>query len=112
MKKIEAIIKPFNRPDVKEALSNIVVDGMTVGKVKGFGRQKGRTETYRVSESAVDFLPKKKVEVVLTAKRVAHTVPSAFKGAKTRMIGSGKVLVRSARNAIRIRTEETRAQAV
>jgi nitrogen regulatory protein PII len=112
MKKIEAIIKPFKLEDVKEALSNIGVEGMTISEVKGFGRQKGHTEIYRGSEYTVDFLPKIKVEVVLADNRVADAVQSVVKAAKTGKIGDGKVFVSSVENAIRIRTEETGEQAV
>jgi len=112
MKKIEAIIKPFKLEDVKEALSGIGVEGMTVSEVKGFGRQKGHTEIYRGSEYTVDFLPKIKVEVVLADSQVADAVQAIIKAAKTGKIGDGKVFVCSIENAIRIRTEETGEQAV
>ncbi len=112
MKKIEAIIKPFKLEDVKEALSGIGVEGMTVSEVKGFGRQKGHTEIYRGSEYTVDFLPKIKVEVVLADSQVADAVQAVIKAAKTGKIGDGKVFVSSIENAIRIRTDETGEQAV
>ena len=112
MKKIEAIIKPFKLEDVKEALSSIGVEGMTVTEVKGFGRQKGHTEIYRGSEYTVDFLPKVKVEIVLAESRVAEAVQAIVKAAKTGKIGDGKVFVSSIENALRIRTEETGEQAV
>ena len=112
MKKIEAIIKPFKLEDVKEALSGIGVEGMTVSEVKGFGRQKGHTEIYRGSEYTVDFLPKIKVEVVLADSQIADAVQAIVKAAKTGKIGDGKVFVSSIENAIRIRTEETGEQAV
>ena len=112
MKKIEAIIKPFKLEDVKEALSSLGVEGMTVTEVKGFGRQKGHTEIYRGSEYTVDFLPKIKVEVVLAESRVAEAVQAIVKAAKTGKIGDGKVFVSSIENALRIRTEETGEQAV
>jgi len=112
MKKIEAIIKPFKLEEVKEALSGIGVEGMTVSEVKGFGRQKGHTEIYRGSEYTVDFLPKIKVEVVLAGSRVSEAVQAIVKAAKTGKIGDGKVFVSSIENAIRIRTEETGEQAV
>jgi len=112
MKKLEAIIKPFKLEDVKEALSSIGVEGMTVSEVKGFGRQKGHTEIYRGSEYTVDFLPKIKVEVVLADNQVAEAVQSVIKAAKTGKIGDGKIFVSSIENAIRIRTEETGEQAV
>jgi nitrogen regulatory protein P-II 1 len=112
MKKIEAIIKPFKLEDVKDALSSLGVEGMTVTEVKGFGRQKGHTEIYRGSEYTVDFLPKIKVEIVLAENRVAEAVQAIVKSAKTGKIGDGKVFVSSIENALRIRTEETGEQAV
>ena len=112
MKKIEAIIKPFKLEDVKEALSSIGVEGMTVSEVKGFGRQKGHTEIYRGSEYTVDFLPKIKVEVVLADDLASGAVEAIVKAAKTGKIGDGKVFVSSIENATRIRTGETGAQAV
>jgi nitrogen regulatory protein P-II 1 len=112
MKKIEAIIKPFKLEDVKEALSGLGVEGMTVSEVKGFGRQKGHTEIYRGSEYTVDFLPKIKLEVVLSDSMVASAVEAIVKAAKTGKIGDGKVFVSSIDNAVRIRTEETGEQAV
>ena len=112
MKKIEAIIKPFKLEDVKEALSTLGVQGMTVSEVKGFGRQKGHTEIYRGSEYTVDFLPKIKIEVVLADGQVAAAVEVIVKAAKTGKIGDGKVFVSAIENAIRIRTEETGEQAV
>ncbi len=112
MKKIEAIIKPFKLEDVKEALSSLGVEGMTVSEVKGFGRQKGHTEIYRGSEYTVDFLPKIKLEVVLADSMVTSAVEAIVKAAKTGKIGDGKVFVSNIDNAIRIRTEETGEQAV
>jgi nitrogen regulatory protein PII len=112
MKKIEAIIKPFKLEDVKDALSGLGVEGMTVSEVKGFGRQKGHTEIYRGSEYTVDFLPKIKIEVVLADSQVTPAVDAIIKAAKTGKIGDGKVFVSSIENAIRIRTEETGEQAV
>jgi nitrogen regulatory protein PII len=112
MKKIEAIIKPFKLEDVKEALSSLGVEGMTVSEVKGFGRQKGHTEIYRGSEYTVDFLPKIKLEVVLADSMVESAVESIVKAAKTGKIGDGKVFVSAIENAVRIRTEETGDQAV
>jgi nitrogen regulatory protein PII len=112
MKKIEAIIKPFKLEDVKEGLSAIGVEGMTVSEVKGFGRQKGHTEIYRGSEYTVDFLPKMKVEVVLADNRVDDAVRAIVKAAKTGKIGDGKVFVSPVENVVRIRTEETGEQAV
>jgi nitrogen regulatory protein P-II 1 len=112
MKKIEAIIKPFKLEDVKEALSTVGVEGMTVCEVKGFGRQKGHTEIYRGSEYTVDFLPKIKIELVLADARVNEAVQAIVKAAKTGKIGDGKVFVSPVDNAVRIRTEETGEQAV
>jgi nitrogen regulatory protein P-II 1 len=112
MKKIEAIIKPFKLEDVKEALSALGVQGMTVCEVKGFGRQKGHTEIYRGSEYTVDFLPKIKIEVVLPENLVTSAVEAIVKSAKTGKIGDGKVFVSPVENAVRIRTEETGEQAV
>ena len=112
MKKIDAIIKPFKLEDVKEALSSLGVEGMTVSEVKGFGRQKGHTEIYRGSEYTVDFLPKIKLEIVLADNMVASAVDAIVKAAKTGKIGDGKVFVSTIDNAIRIRTEETGEAAV
>ena len=112
MKKIEAIIKPFKLEDVKEALSGLGVQGMTVSEVKGFGRQKGHTEIYRGSEYTVDFLPKIKLEVVVPDAQVTPAVEAIVKAAKTGKIGDGKVFVSAIENAVRIRTEETGEQAV
>jgi nitrogen regulatory protein P-II 1 len=112
MKKIEAIIKPFKLEDVKEALSALGIEGMTVSEVKGFGRQKGHTEIYRGSEYTVDFLPKIKLDVVLSDHLVAGAVDAIVKAAKTGKIGDGKVFVSAVENAVRIRTEETGDQAV
>jgi len=112
MKKIEAIIKPFKLEEVKEALAEVGVEGMTVSEVKGFGRQKGHTEIYRGSEYTVDFLPKIKVEVVLGDAEVSAAVAAIVKAAKTGKIGDGKVFVSSIEDAVRIRTEEKGEQAV
>ena len=112
MKKIEAIIKPFKLEEVKEALAALGVEGMTVSEVKGFGRQKGHTEIYRGSEYTVDFLPKLKIEVVISDANAGAAVDAIVKAAKTGKIGDGKVFVSSIENAVRIRTEETGDQAV
>ena len=112
MKKIEAIIKPFKLEEVKEALSGLGIEGMTVSEVKGFGRQKGHTEIYRGSEYTVDFLPKIKIEVVLTDGQWKEAVDAIVKAAKTGKIGDGKVFVSSVEETIRIRTEETGDKAV
>jgi len=106
MKKIEAIIKPFKLEEVKDALGEIGIEGMTVTEVKGFGRQKGHTEIYRGSEYTVDFLPKIKLELVLADKQVDAAVAAIIKGAKTGKIGDGKVFVSPVEQAVRIRTDE------
>jgi nitrogen regulatory protein P-II 1 len=112
MKKIEAIIKPFKLEEVKDALSAIGVEGMTMTEVKGFGRQKGHTEIYRGSEYTVDFLPKIKIEIVLADDQVQAATDAIVKAAKTGKIGDGKVFITPIENAVRIRTEETGEQAV
>jgi nitrogen regulatory protein PII len=106
MKLIIAIIKPFKLEEVKEALSSIGIEGMTVTEVKGFGRQKGHTEIYRGSEYTVDFLPKVKIEIVVTDELVTKTVDAIVKAAKTGKIGDGKVFVLALEDAVRIRTDE------
>jgi nitrogen regulatory protein P-II 1 len=112
MKKIEAIIKPFKLEEVKDALGEIGVEGMTVSEVKGFGRQKGHTEIYRGSEYTVDFLPKIKLEIVIGDEQVDTAVAAIIKAAKTGKIGDGKVFVSSIEEAVRIRTEEKGEAAV
>ena len=112
MKKIEAIIKPFKLNDVKTALNEIGIQGMTVVEVKGFGRQKGHTEIYRGSEYTVDFLPKIKIETVLPDARVQPAVQAIIKAAKTGKIGDGKVFVSTIDNTYRIRTKERGDSAV
>ena len=112
MKKIEAIIKPFKLEEVKVALAEIGIEGMTVSEVKGFGRQKGHTEIYRGSEYTVDFLPKVKLEVVVADRQKDAAVAAIIKAAKTGKIGDGKVFVSSIDDAIRIRTEEKGDSAV
>jgi len=112
MKKIEAIIKPFKLEDVKTALAELGIQGLTVSEVKGFGRQKGHTEIYRGSEYAVDFLPKIKVEIILADAQVAAVVDAIVKSAKTGKIGDGKIFVSSVESVLRIRTGETGEQAV
>ena len=106
MKKIEAIIKPFKLDEVREALSEIGVTGLTVTEVKGFGRQKGHTELYRGAEYVVDFLPKVKIEVVLTDDMVDAAVSAIISAARTDKIGDGKIFVSPVEQAIRIRTGE------
>jgi nitrogen regulatory protein PII len=112
MKKIEAIIKPFKLNEVKTALNDIGIQGMTVTEVKGFGRQKGHTEIYRGSEYTVDFLPKIKVESVLPDNLAAQAVQAIIKAAKTGKIGDGKVFISTIDDAFRIRTEEQGDSAV
>ena len=112
MKKIEAIIKPFKLEEVKEALAEIGVEGLTVSEVKGFGRQKGHTEIYRGSEYTVDFLPKIKIEVVLADDLADKAVAAIVKAAKTGKIGDGKVFISPVLEAVRIRTDETGDKAV
>ena len=106
MKKIEAIIKPFKLEEVKDALSELGIEGMTVSEVKGFGRQKGHTEIYRGSEYTVDFLPKIKIELVVADNQAETAIGAIVKAAKTGKIGDGKVFVSSVEQAVRIRTEE------
>ena len=112
MKKIEAIIKPFKMEDVKEALAEVGIEGMTVSEVKGFGRQKGHTEIYRGSEYTVDFLPNVKFEIVVVDNIVVKAVKAISDSAKTGKIGDGKIFVLPIENAIRIRTEETGENAI
>ena len=112
MKKIEAIIKPFKLNEVKTALNEIGIQGMTVSEVKGFGRQKGHTEIYRGSEYTVDFLPKIKIETVLSDAQVQQAVQAIIKAAKTGKIGDGKVFVSTIDDTYRIRTEERGDSAV
>ena len=112
MKKIEAIIKPFKLDEVKEALQEIGVQGLSVVEVKGFGRQKGHTELYRGAEYVVDFLPKVKIEVVLADDLVDSAIESITNAAKTDKIGDGKIFVSTVEQAIRIRTGETGDDAI
>ena len=112
MKKIEAIIKPFKLEEVKDALSEVGIEGMTVSEVKGFGRQKGHTEIYRGSEYTVDFLPKIKLEVVISDDRLDVAVAAIVKAAKTGKIGDGKVFVVPVEETVRIRTDERGESAV
>jgi nitrogen regulatory protein PII len=106
MKKIEAIIKPFKLEEVKDALGEIGIEGMTITEVKGFGRQKGHTEIYRGSEYTVDFLPKIKIELVVSDATLDPAIGAIIKAAKTGKIGDGKVFVTNIEDAVRIRTEE------
>jgi nitrogen regulatory protein P-II 1 len=112
MKKIEAIIKPFKLDEVKEALQEIGLQGITVIEAKGFGRQKGHTELYRGAEYVVDFLPKVKIEVVLSDDMLDKAVEAIQKAAKTGRIGDGKIFISNIDNAIRIRTGETGGDAI
>ena len=112
MKKIEAIIKPFKLEEVKDALGEIGIEGMTVSEVKGFGRQKGHTEIYRGSEYTVDFLPKIKLEIILADNAIEEAIRVIAEAAKTGKIGDGKIFVLPVENVIRIRTGETGEQAV
>ena len=112
MKKIEAIIKPFKLDEVREALSEIGVTGLTVTEVKGFGRQKGHTELYRGAEYVVDFLPKVKVEVIVGDALVERAIESLVKAARTGKIGDGKIFVTNVEQIVRIRTGESGEEAV
>lgn len=112
MKKIEAIFKPFKLDEVREALSEIGVSGLTVTEVKGFGRQKGHTELYRGAEYVVDFLPKVKVDVVVPDNLVEAAIDAVLKSARTGKIGDGKIFVSSVDQVIRIRTGETDEAAI
>ena len=112
MKKIEAIIKPFKLEEVKAALHELGIQGMTVGEVKGFGRQKGHTEIYRGAEYTVDFLPKLKIEIVVADAQLASAIDAIIKGARTGKIGDGKIFVTTVEEVIRIRTEERGEAAV
>jgi len=112
MKKIEAVIKPFKLDEVREALSEVGITGLTVTEVKGFGRQKGHTELYRGAEYVVDFLPKIKIEVVVTGDVVEQAVEAIIKAARTGKIGDGKIFVMPVEQVVRIRTGETDESAV
>ena len=112
MKKIEAVIKPFKLDEVREALSEVGITGLTVTEVKGFGRQKGHTELYRGAEYVVDFLPKVKIEVVVADATVEAVVEAIIKAARTGKIGDGKIFVTSVEQVVRLRTGEINEQAV
>ena len=112
MKKIEAIIKPFKLQEVKDALNELGIQGMTVSEVKGFGRQKGHTEIYRGSEYTVDFMPKVKIEIILPDAQIQPAIDAIIDAAKTGKIGDGKVFVTPVLEAIRIRTSEKGDEAV
>ena len=112
MKKIEAIIRPFKLDDVREALSEIGVKGMTLTEVKGYGRQKGHTETYRGAEYKIDFLPKIKLEIISKDTMVERIVSTIIKAAKTGQVGDGKIFIYPVEDVIRIRTEESGEEAI
>jgi nitrogen regulatory protein P-II 1 len=112
MKKIEAIIRPFKVDDIREALSEIGVKGMTLSEVKGYGRQKGHTEVYRGSEYNVDFLPKAKIEIVVKDDMLERVIATIIKAAKTGQVGDGKIFISPIEDVIRIRTEESGEEAV
>jgi len=112
MKKIDAIVKPFKLDEVREALSEIGVSGLTVTEVKGFGRQKGHTELYRGAEYVVDFLPKVKIEIVVADDIVEQAIEAIIKAARTGKIGDGKIFVTSVEQVVRIRTGETNESAI
>ena len=112
MKKIEAIIKPFKLDDVREALGEIGITGMTVSEVKGFGRQKGHTELYRGAEYMVDFLPKVKIEVIIATEDVERCVSAILETAQTGKIGDGKIFITNVERIIRIRTGEENQEAI
>lgn len=112
MKKIEAVIKPFKLDEVREALSEIGITGLTVTEVKGFGRQKGHTELYRGAEYVVDFLPKIKLELIIADNLVEASMEAIIKAARTGKIGDGKIFVSSVEQVVRIRTGETGEEAV
>jgi nitrogen regulatory protein PII len=112
MKKIEAVIRPFKLDDVREALSEIGVRGMTLTEVKGYGRQKGHTEMYRGSEYKIDFLPKIKIEIIATDAMTDQIVSTIVKAAKTGQVGDGKIFVSTIEDVIRVRTEESGEEAI
>ena len=112
MKKIEAIIKPFKLDDVKEALNEVGISGMTISEVKGYGRQKGHTELYRGAEYVVDFIPKIKIEIVIKDEIVDKVVGKIVEVAKTGKVGDGKIFVLSVDSAVRIRTDEKDEEAI
>ncbi|MEE4113974.1 MAG: P-II family nitrogen regulator [Desulfobacteraceae bacterium] len=112
MKKIEAIVKPFKLDDVKEALNEIGIQGMTISEVKGYGRQKGHKEIYRGAEYVVDFIPKVKIEIIVDSERAAQVVETIQQAANTGKIGDGKIFVFSVEEVIRVRTGETGTDAI
>jgi nitrogen regulatory protein PII len=112
MKQIEAVIKPFKLDEVKEALTKVGIQGMTITEVKGFGRQKGHTELYRGAEYSVDFLPKVKIQILVPDEKAAQVVDTILQTARTGKIGDGKIFVTAAEEVIRIRTGEKGADAI
>jgi nitrogen regulatory protein P-II 1 len=112
MKQIEAIIKPFQLEEVKQALTKLGIEGMTASEVKGFGRQKGHTELYRGAEYSIDFLPKVKIQILVTDEKAPQVVEAIVKGARTGKIGDGKIFVTPVEEVIRIRTGEKGADAI
>ena len=112
MKKIDAVVKPFKLDEVREALAEVGVTGLTVSEVKGFGRQKGHTELYRGAEYVVDFLPKVKIEIVLADDMVEQAIEAIIKAARTGKIGDGKIFVTAVEQVVRIRTGETNEAAI
>jgi nitrogen regulatory protein P-II 1 len=112
MKRIEAVIKPFKLDEVREALSDVGITGLTVTEVKGFGRQKGHTELYRGAEYVVDFLPKVKIEIVIQESLLDRAIEAIIKSARTGKIGDGKIFVTTVEQVVRIRTGETGEQAI
>ncbi len=112
MKKIEAIIKPFKLDDVKEALNGIGIKGMTISEVKGYGRQKGHTEIYRGAEYVIDFLPKLKIEIIISSEQVDQVIDTIVAAAKTGKIGDGKIFVFPVESVVRVRTGERDQEAI
>jgi len=112
MKKIEAIIRPFKLDEVKEALVEEGIRGLTISEVRGYGRQKGHTETYRGSEYRIEFIPKIKIEIVLEAEKVDQAVDAILRAAKTGQVGDGKIFIYDIQDVIRIRTEESGKEAL
>ena len=112
MKQIEAIIKPFQLDEVKEALMNVGVQGMTISEVKGFGRQKGHVELYRGAEYSIDFLPKLKIQILVSDKRAAQVAETVMNAARTGKIGDGKILITQVEEVLRIRTGEKGGDAI
>ena len=112
MKKIEAIIKPFKLDDVKDALNNLGIKGMTISEVKGYGRQKGHTEVYRGAEYVIDFLPKLKVEIIVKSEQAEQVIDAIVAAAKTGKIGDGKIFVMPVESVVRVRTGERDEEAI